>query len=106
MVCKKCSREINDASVFCIHCGSAVGDTPGDSGNLLWGLLGFVLAPVGFILYIMWKDTKPRKSKIVGTGALIAVLFSLAMNIILDITGFYDSVDSMFILKSLFDTII
>lgn len=45
-----------------------------ESKNLkaLWWILGFVLPPVGLILYLMWKNDKKEDAKNVGTGALVA----------------------------------
>lgn len=44
-----------------------------DSGNFLWGLLGCCVPIVGLILFLVWKDQKPKTAKVAGIGALVAV---------------------------------
>lgn len=45
-----------------------------DNGGFLWGLLGFCIPLVGLILFLVWKDTKPKSSKAAGIGALVSVI--------------------------------
>ena len=75
--CAKCGKPIDEDAVICIHCGcSADGAKPTseqDSDNIGWGFLGFFLPIVGFILWLMWKDTMPKKARKLGIGALISV---------------------------------
>lgn len=40
--------------------------------KVLWWILGFVLPPVGLILYLVWKNDKKEDARNAGTGALIA----------------------------------
>ncbi|MDE6566811.1 MAG: hypothetical protein K2K70_03635 [Lachnospiraceae bacterium] len=53
-----------------------------DSGSLLWGLLGCCIPIVGLILFIVWKDTKPKTAKVAGIGALISVVAAVVFYII------------------------
>lgn len=34
-----------------------------DKGGFLWGLLGCCIPIVGLILFLVWKDTKPKTAK-------------------------------------------
>lgn len=45
----------------------------GDTGSVGWGILGFFVPLVGLILWLVWKDTKPKNAKSAGIGALIGV---------------------------------
>ena len=45
-----------------------------DSGSIGWGVLGFCIPIVGLILFLAWKDQKPRTAKVAGVGALISVI--------------------------------
>ena len=45
-----------------------------DSGSIGWGVLGFCIPIVGLILFLVWKDQKPRTAKVAGVGALISVI--------------------------------
>ena len=45
-----------------------------DNGGFLWGLLGCCIPIAGLILFLIWKDTKPRTAKAAGIGALVSVI--------------------------------
>lgn len=49
-----------------------------DSGSAGWGVLGFFIPIVGFILWLVWKDDKPKCSKAAGIGCLVSVCLSVA----------------------------
>lgn len=45
-----------------------------DSGSAGWGVLGFFIPLIGLILFLVWRDTKPKSAKSAGIGALIGVI--------------------------------
>lgn len=47
-----------------------------------WLILGLFFPLVGFILWLVWKDDKPDRSKAAGKGALIGVIVSVAITLI------------------------
>ena len=47
--------------------------TPQESGAG-WGVLGFFFPVVGLILFLVWKDDHPARSKGAGIGALVSVI--------------------------------
>lgn len=53
-----------------------------DNGGFLWGLLGCCIPIVGLILFLVWKDQKPKTAKAAGIGALISVIAMVAFYII------------------------
>ncbi len=80
--CRNCGKEIANEAVFCNNCGAqqvaendttVVNNTPveEDKGGFLWGLLGCCVPVAGLILYLLWKDTKPKTAKAAGIGALV-----------------------------------
>ena len=76
--CKNCGKEIDDNAVVCPHCGviqkeELVQNTV-DNGGFLWGLLGCCIPIVGLILFLVWRDTKPKTSRAAGIGALVGVI--------------------------------
>lgn len=79
MYCKNCEKEINDNAVICPECGVATANASTnsqqtqDNGGFLWGLLGCCIPLVGLILFLVWRDTKPKTSKAAGIGALVSV---------------------------------
>ena len=77
--CKNCGQEINDNAAVCIHCGVAQTTAPQevDNGGFGWGLLGCCVPVVGLVLFLIWKDNKPKTAKAAGIGALVSVIASV-----------------------------
>lgn len=44
-----------------------------DQGGFLWGALGCCIPVVGLVLFLVWKDQKPKTAKAAGIGALVSV---------------------------------
>lgn len=53
-----------------------------DNGGFLWGLLGCCIPIVGLVLFLVWKDQKPKTAKAAGIGALVCVIVSVVFYII------------------------
>lgn len=87
--CKKCGAQIDDQAVVCPKCGVAqgAGMSASDNGGFLWGLLGCCIPLVGLILFLVWKDTKPKTSKAAGIGALVGVLSIVVWYILAIVIG-------------------
>lgn len=74
MYCKNCGKEIDDNAAICIHCGVAQDFLKiNDDENIGWGVLGFFVPIIGLVLYLVWKDEKPKNAKLLGLGAIISV---------------------------------
>lgn len=62
-----------------------------DSGSFGWAVLGFFFPIVGLILFIVWKQSKPKSAKVAGIGALVGfilgIVFSVGANILLAAMG-------------------
>ena len=74
--CRNCGAEINEYALTCPKCGAQQRTEPSaspDEGGFLWGLLGCCIPIVGLVLWLVWKDQKPRTAKAAGIGALVAV---------------------------------
>ena len=54
-----------------------------DNGGFLWGLLGFCIPVVGLILFLIWKDQKPKTAKAAGIGALVSVIIYVVAYILI-----------------------
>ena len=83
--CSKCGKEVMDEAILCVHCGCALEKTtalteanPADAPNMGLAVLGFLIPLVGLILYLVNKDTFPKKAHSAGKGALIGFCTSLA----------------------------
>lgn len=44
-----------------------------EGGTVGWGILGFFLPIVGFILWLVWKDEHPARSRSAGIGCLVSI---------------------------------
>ena len=89
--CKNCGKEIDDNAVVCPHCGviqkeELVQNTV-DNGGFLWGLLGCCIPIVGLILFLVWRDTKPKTSRAAGIGALVGVICVAIYYIVIMVIG-------------------
>src|SRR5690554_1368456 len=91
--CRNCGIKLNPGQDVCLNCGIIVNpDKDIDGKNkLLYGILGFFLPVVGLILFILWKEERPKSAKAAGTGALIAtasaIIFAILMFIFVIIMG-------------------
>lgn len=91
--CRNCGAQIHDQAVICPNCGVAQETKPAvvDNGGFWWGALGCCVPIVGLILFLVWKDTKPKTAKAAGRGALISVIISVVWYILMFIIGIIGS---------------
>ena len=91
--CKNCGASIDDKAAICPSCGVPQETTPAvvDNGGFGWGLLGCCIPIVGLILFLVWKDTKPKTSKAAGTGALVSVIIGIVYYILMIMIGALNS---------------
>ena len=89
--CTNCGNQIEEGASFCQQCGTATGNAPANANNqpveegstFGWGVLGFFVPLVGLILFLIWKDEYPKRSKSAGVGALVSVIAVVALYILL-----------------------
>ncbi len=58
-----------------------------DKGGFLWGLLGCCIPLVGLILFLVWKDNKPKTAKAAGIGAIVGVVLCVVYYIVMIVFG-------------------
>ena len=95
--CRKCGAPISDLAYSCPSCGniqSGPVNAGVDKGGFGWGLLGCCVPLAGLILYLVWKDQKPKTAKAVGIGALVSTIFSVIWYVIAVVGGVAASVMS------------
>lgn len=85
MYCKNCGKEIDNNLAQCPYCNTPLTSETmlEDSGSIWWGVLGCCLPIVGLILFLVWKDTKPKSGKKAGIGALISVILAVVLYVLL-----------------------
>lgn len=88
MYCKSCGKEIPNGT-SCPECGATQSNQQVvDDGGFGWGLLGCCIPIVGLVLFLVWKDTKPKTSKAAGIGALISVVCLVLFYVLMFVIGF------------------
>lgn len=87
--CKNCGNQIDDNIVICPSCGANQNTAPQttDNGGFLWGLLGCCIPIVGLVLFLVWKDSKPKTAKAAGIGALVSVILCVLWYVLVAIVG-------------------
>ena len=58
-----------------------------DSGSVGWGFLGCCFPLIGLILFLVWKDNKPRSAKSAGIGAIIGAVIFVVLTALLFALG-------------------
>jgi len=87
--CGNCGNEVNEKAYVCVKCGVVVGNdvdsipVSEDNGGFGWSILGFLVPLVGLILYLVWKDEKPKCAKAIGKGALISTIIGVVIYILM-----------------------
>ena len=79
MYCQNCNYHLDDNAYICPNCGCLVQkqeeQTQVKEGSSVgWGFLSFFFPVVGLILFICWKETRPKTYKVCGIWALIGYI--------------------------------
>lgn len=88
MFCTNCGKEINPEAIICVHCGAPTKNnvskvaSGSDDGGALWLIVGLLIPVVGLILYLVWKEEKPRTASQAGKGALIGFIINVIFTIL------------------------
>lgn len=87
--CKKCGAPIADGAMSCPSCGASQNNSPEvvDNGGFGWGLLGCCVPIAGLVLFLVWKDQRPRTAKAAGIGALVSVILGILWYLIVIVVG-------------------
>ena len=101
--CRNCGSQIDDQVTTCPVCGAAQSAAPTppqpqqqqqqqapqvvDNGGFGWGLLGCCIPLVGLILFLVWKDQRPKTAKAAGIGALVCVISYAVLYLFLFVAG-------------------
>lgn len=88
MYCKNCGRPVDDTSSYCNNCGARIDNKPNadaseDSLSLGFAIFGFFIPIVGLILFLIYKEKKPKRAKSAVKGALIGFITEIVLAIIL-----------------------
>lgn len=77
-------------------------NTPGnsDQGGFLWGLLGCCIPVAGLVLFLVWKDQKPKTARAAGIGALVSLILNTLLCFLYIIFLFF----GVFLVSALLET--
>ena len=75
--CRKCGALIDDYAAVCPKCGTPQNGGPNNPPPAADN--GGCIPIAGLILFLVWKDTKPRTAKAAGIGALVCVIAYVLM---------------------------
>lgn len=56
--------------------------TDSEGSTVGWGILGFFIPIVGFILWLIWKDEHPARAKSAGIGCLVSICLGVVGSIL------------------------
>lgn len=115
MYCKNCGQKLEDTAKWCPSCGEKQvvdvveeplpdlyaeppaapqppkvdfnEEIPEEKGGFLWGLLGCCIPLVGLILFLVWRDSKPKTAKSAGIGAIVGVVIGIISSILTYVVG-------------------
>ena len=90
MYCKNCGQMLAENSEYCTYCGTRVYNTQtsninDDKPSLGFAVLSFFMPIVGLILFLVYRNDKPKKAKSAGKGALIGIITKIVISIIVTI---------------------
>ena len=81
--CPNCGTMVRDDQDVCLSCGKSLKSgslkraVQEETSTALYAVLGFFIPIVGLILYLIWKDERPRASASAGKGALIGFIVGI-----------------------------
>ena len=87
MYCKNCGREIDDKAVICPKCGVPQEVKPSDEGGFGWSLLGCCIPIVGLVLYLVWKNEKPKTAKDSIKGGIVGFVLIVLYYLFIFVLG-------------------
>ncbi|MDR1767578.1 MAG: hypothetical protein LBR32_03960 [Propionibacteriaceae bacterium] len=60
---------------------------PEDTGSFGWAVLAFFIPLVGLILWLVWKDTRPKDSTMSRNGFIVSLVLGVLFFIVSLIVG-------------------
>ena len=76
--CYKCGASLGIDAKTCHSCGSDARPLPKDEFGILAGLCACGNWIVGLVLFLVWKDTKPKSAKAICAISVISTILIFA----------------------------
>lgn len=103
MYCSRCGREIDDKALTCPYCGTKTMNNINtaiinDRPSFGYAFISFIIPLVGFILYLIYRDERPKRAKSALKGAAAGIVVYIL--IVISIIAF-----SFFYLNNIYDNL-
>ena len=99
MFCHNCNYQLDDNAYVCPNCGCLVAQQQQQRERQIkegsafgWGLLSLIIPVVGLILFLCWKEDRPKTYKVCGIWALIGYILGFILLCALIILGVCSSI--------------
>ena len=76
-----------------------------DRGGFVWAALGFLLPPIGLILSLAWKGSRPKSAKSAGRGAVVCLVIVLVCATVPPALEWFTSASSSLVFPSISDVV-
>lgn len=83
MNCEKCGMSVSENIRYCPNCGNR-NKSYKESMAIGWGIIGFFIPAIGFVLAFAFLSSKPKAAKYAGLGAFLSVFSLGILKIILE----------------------
>ena len=85
--CPVCGTELKENDFYCPHCYADIIKEKKkledkNKSYFGFGFLSFFVPMLGLILFALWREEKPRGSKICGLSALVGFIISIVVYVI------------------------
>lgn len=105
MYCSRCGREIDDKALTCPYCGTKTMNNlntfiTNDQPSFGYAFISFIIPIVGFILYLIYRDERPKRAKSALKGAAAGIVVEILICISVILFAFfyansiYDKIDN------------
>lgn len=88
--CSNCGSPVDENQDVCLNCGKSLNysskqkNVMVEKGNTtIFGVLGFFIPLAGLILFVLWKDERPKAGKAAITGAVIGFILAVCFGVLL-----------------------
>jgi len=79
--CTNCGSPLNENQDICLNCGVMIErdktEQVEDNGSVGFAILSFFIPIVGLILFLSWKDSRPKTAKQAGIWAIVGFILNI-----------------------------
>ena len=72
--CINCGSKINDGADICLGCGKLINQRNKKDDKIIWLLLSFLSPVIAMVLYLILKEKRRTRARILLIGVLLKLL--------------------------------